>query len=365
MLFPYTYVPHSMEKMQEFIDFIFFEVWCKAPGNEYGIHLFEPLDSLYHIINELNRKDFSGKLKDGAGKWFYESLNEIFNEFKTLNRAEIDEYCQYYQMNNQIEELCSNNHEASPVQYANLNSSKDELNKKLADFFSKLYSSGFFELSFVAKTLGSNLSSYYNDFVKVNNLGYCPFCGLLPIDSEFDPTREAFDHYLPKSKYPFNSVNLKNLAPSCYKCNSSNKKDKDPLHDKSGNRRKAFYPFSDKNIDLQLTVNMLSNDWMNLAPDHFQIIISSSSHSDEVETWNDLFQIGKRYSAKCCHNTGGKYWLSRIFEESENYNLSIKGMLDAEIKSAETAPWINSQFLQKAFLEGCERVGLFQDQLIQ
>jgi len=51
MLFAYTYVPHAMEKMQEFIDFIFFEVWCKAPGVEYGIHLFEPSDSpLYQIM---------------------------------------------------------------------------------------------------------------------------------------------------------------------------------------------------------------------------------------------------------------------------------------------------------------------------
>ena len=30
MLFSYIYVPHKMEKMQAFIDFIFYEVWCKA-----------------------------------------------------------------------------------------------------------------------------------------------------------------------------------------------------------------------------------------------------------------------------------------------------------------------------------------------
>ena len=32
MLFPYTYVPHSMEKMQEYIDFIFYQVWCGRHG---------------------------------------------------------------------------------------------------------------------------------------------------------------------------------------------------------------------------------------------------------------------------------------------------------------------------------------------
>jgi hypothetical protein len=41
MLFAYTYVPHAMEKMQEFIDFIFFEVWCKAPiGLAFSLDLF-------------------------------------------------------------------------------------------------------------------------------------------------------------------------------------------------------------------------------------------------------------------------------------------------------------------------------------
>ena len=42
MLFPYTYVPHQMEKMQTFIDFIFHEVWCKAPtSGPFGLDLFD------------------------------------------------------------------------------------------------------------------------------------------------------------------------------------------------------------------------------------------------------------------------------------------------------------------------------------
>ena len=42
MLFPYTYVPHQIEKMQAFIDFIFHEVWCKAPiGLDFHADLFD------------------------------------------------------------------------------------------------------------------------------------------------------------------------------------------------------------------------------------------------------------------------------------------------------------------------------------
>ena len=83
---------------------------------------------------------------DGAGKWFYQAINEIFNEFKKLDGHEINEYCQCYRANNLIGELCENSPEVSPVQYCDLNPSKKDLNTRLSDFFKKLYSSGFFGL---------------------------------------------------------------------------------------------------------------------------------------------------------------------------------------------------------------------------
>jgi hypothetical protein len=78
-----------------------------------------------------------------------------------------------------------------------------------------------------------------------------------------------------------------------------------------------------------------------------------------METWNDLFQIKDRYRAKCCDSGGGLYWWTRVLEENENYGLSIRSMLDAEIKTAESNPYAESNFLKKAFLEGCRRAGLF------
>ena len=54
MLFPYTYVPHSMEKMQEFIVFIFFEVWCKAPaGHPFGFDPFNAKPDLKSVMEAL------------------------------------------------------------------------------------------------------------------------------------------------------------------------------------------------------------------------------------------------------------------------------------------------------------------------
>ncbi|RIW04511.1 hypothetical protein DS957_023465, partial [Vibrio harveyi] len=51
MLFTYTYVPHQMEKMQEFIDFIFHEVWCKAPTKgSYCLELYEANPELNDVM---------------------------------------------------------------------------------------------------------------------------------------------------------------------------------------------------------------------------------------------------------------------------------------------------------------------------
>ncbi len=51
MLFSYTYVPHQMEKMQEFINFIFHEVWCKAlASGPFGLQLFDANAELREVM---------------------------------------------------------------------------------------------------------------------------------------------------------------------------------------------------------------------------------------------------------------------------------------------------------------------------
>ena len=51
MLFPYTYVPHQMDQMQSYVDFIFAEVWCKAPTEgPFGLHLFDANAELRELM---------------------------------------------------------------------------------------------------------------------------------------------------------------------------------------------------------------------------------------------------------------------------------------------------------------------------
>ena len=41
MLFPYVFSPQTMDKMQEFIEYIFMHVWCAAaPDRPFELSLF-------------------------------------------------------------------------------------------------------------------------------------------------------------------------------------------------------------------------------------------------------------------------------------------------------------------------------------
>ena len=366
MLFPYKFVPHKMEMMQEFIDFLFYEVWCKASVLVYGADIFEKEGKPWKkIMEELFRLDSAGKMKDvGAAAFFYNDVNQIFNEFKALTADEIESYKTIYAINNSIEDVCKKTCSQPPSKYPDLLTSKAQLNELLKDFFSKLYSSGFFDLKLVKDAFESTLSKYYTDFVRSNNEDICPFCGLQPLDGEFDPTREAFDHYLPKSLYPFNSVNLKNLAPSCNKCNSGNKKDKDIAFNTDGTTRKAFYPFSTEKYTTNIHISITDKKWYQMTPECLNLRLSSDGHEEEVNTWIDLFRIDQRFAAHCCGKRGELNWLNRIFAESSNYQKTPKEVLESELKYLSADMLSDANFLKKPFLEACEQAGLFnEDQL--
>lgn len=347
-----------MQFMQDTVEFIFNEVWCKAPNVEYSLSLYKQNEFLYQIIDEFFRLDQAEKLENGSGKDFYTNINEIFNQFKKLNKTEIAALIQQFISNNEIESLCKGDAHTEPTTYSDLDPNLKKLNEKLENFFKNLYSSNFFNLKVVKNHINASLKGYYKSFVKENDECVCPFCGLIPTDSEFDPSREAFDHYLPKSKYSFNSVNLKNLAPSCGKCNSSNKRDQDPIHNKKQERRKAFYPFSKDQSDLEISISFQKPDWNNLQPENIEIKIKSKNHQEEADTWEELYKIKERYSARCCNKAGGKDWMNRVLIENQNYNLSSEKMIEAEIKSTAKSPWINANFLKRIFLEEFSSSGI-------
>lgn len=215
MLFPYTYVPHQMEKMQEFIDFIFHEVWCKAPASgPFSLNLFDANTELREVMEAFYYSDAQG------ADFFYGHVELIYRHFSTLPPAQISQFQQWYQGNNDLVKVCANDPTVQLVRYADIAVSHKDLGEQLAAFFKGLYSQSLLGLVVLRAKIG-DIDDHYQAFVSTNKAGKCPFCGIGDIKGAHHSKREAYDHYLPKALYPFNSINFRNLAPACHECNST------------------------------------------------------------------------------------------------------------------------------------------------
>jgi hypothetical protein len=336
--------------MHEFVDYIFFEVWCKAQADScYSLDLYNNNLELKEVITAFHYSSTKG------GDFFNAKIEEIYTIFKTLTSDEISQLKMWYRSNNNIENLCKNDPTFTPSTYSDISQLNVNLGTALKSFFVKLYSQDLLSLKALSNKIGV-IDDHYTEFVKINSKGKCPFCGLYDIDSEYVHTREAYDHYLPKSKYPFSSINFKNLAPICNKCNSGYKGSKDPLYDINGNRSKTFYPYNPIPHIIEVDLKLNSADIDNLTPQDITFTFGPASLEEELKTWDNLFGIEERYKAKCC-SADAKYWITQIFDES--YDKSPRELLSVRLETAKKSPYTDNNFLRKPFLEACEALDIF------
>jgi len=359
MLFPYTYVPHQMEKMQEFIDFIFTEVWCNAPnGLVFHPDLFQGNPDLQQVISEFG---FSQKAPV-RGKLFYEDVKSIYEHFALLTAQEIDQFKKWYQGNNDIEKVCANDPAAQLVRYVDIPSAHETLCNQLASFFQGLYSSSLLELAALKAKIGG-INECYLAFVQTNDEGKCPFCGIADLLGEHHrPKREAFDHYLPKSLYPFNSINLRNLVPTCHHCNSSYKTVKDPAHESTdpphaAARRKVFYPYRTDAPKIVVSVSLAHPDIDTLKSEEISFKFGPAALSEELNTWRDVYGIDVRYRAKLLGKNDGKYWLEQALGECSNLGKKPADVVAAVNQLAAVKPFAECNFLRSAFVQACYQAG--------
>lgn len=352
MLFSYKYVPHEMEKMQEFIDFIFYEVWCKARNNvPYSFELFEGNADLKELIESFHYSDTKG------ADFFNGHIERIYYFFATLTTSQIDQFRKWYQANNDIEKVCANDPAAHIAHYDDIQLVHPDLSMQLAVFFKKLYSQQLLDLSALREKIGK-IDDHYKKFMEANTSGKCPFCGIGDIKGVHHTKREAYDHYLPKSLYPFNSINFRNLVPICHECNSTYKLSKDPIN-KAARRRKAFYPYANPDYDIEVSIDFHKLNIDDLTPEDIQLRFWPPALDEEIETWKDIYGIEERYKAKCCSNNDGKYWLTQVFDEWHEDGRSPADFMKTLTRQATRNPYADCNFLKKAFLEGCVRAGLF------
>lgn len=348
MLFAYTYVPHAMEKMQEFIDCIFFEVWCKAPGNGgFRLELFDANPELKELMEAFYYGDTQG------GDFFYRHVERIFALFAALTPPQIDQLKQWYLANNNIEKVCANDPAVQIARYADITAIHPDLSGQLASFFKGLWPLP--NVAVLREKIGQ-IDEHYQAFMQVNTTGKCPFCGLGDIKGVHHTKREAYDHYLPKALYPFTSINFRNLAPACHECNSTYKLTKDPAHNSVG-RRKAFYPYATVARGIEITIDFGTTDVDNLTPADIQLTFGPATVHEEIETWQEIYGIDERYKAKCC-GSDARDWLEQVRILRDAHGFAPVASLATVQQQTEKAPVANSNFLKKAFLEGCHRTGL-------
>ncbi|MEB3189573.1 MAG: hypothetical protein VKL42_04435 [Snowella sp.] len=333
--------------MQEFIDFIFFEVWCKAPKTEaFSLDLFDSKPELKEVIETFHYSDTKG------ADFFNGHIERIYNLFTKLTDDQIDQFKQWYRANNNIEKACANDPTIQIVRYVDIQPLYPELSNQLASFFKGLYSQNLLNLKALKEKIG-DIKEHYNEFMTVNNKKICPFCGINRIFGKDHPRREAYDHYLPKGLYPFNSINFYNLVPACHHCNSSYKLSKDPL----AKRRKIFYPYAAPSHKIEITINLSKPDVDALTDTDIQLIFGPSVISEELETWKDIYGIEKRYKEICCSNDAMD-WLEQI-RTLHDSGVKPEESLAMVRQQTEKYPFANSNFLKIAFLEGCQRIGMW------
>jgi hypothetical protein len=169
MLFAYTYVPHSMEKMQAFIEFIFFEVWCKAPGGPpFSFDLFDAAPELKAVMEAFHYSDAKG------ADFFNGHVERIYGLFAELPAEQIDQLQAWFRGNNDIAGLCRNDPAVAIIRYNELKAFDQPLADALASFFKGLYSKDLLGLAALKEVIG-DIDDHHKQFTTDQSAGQMPF----------------------------------------------------------------------------------------------------------------------------------------------------------------------------------------------
>lgn len=357
MLFPYTYVPHQMERMQEFIDFIFHEVWCKASvSGPFDLNLFAPNADLREVMGAFYYSDAQG------ADFFYGHVERIYGLFSALTADQINQFQLWYQGNNDLEKVCAIDAATLLARYSDIAVIHKELAAQLGAFFKGLYSQSLLNLAALREKIG-DIDDHYKTFVQTNKAGKCPFCGINDLLGGYHTKREAYDHYLPKALYPFNSINFRNLVPACHHCNSSYKTSQNPAYtpkDPAGavRRRAVFYPYKTAQHSIELQVVLHQPDIAKLTPADITLQFGPAAVTEELDTWKDVYGIEERYKAKLCGENDGKYWLMQVLDEWKEDGRDTNEFMTALARQVQKRPYADCNFLKKPFLDACKQIGL-------
>lgn len=354
MLSTYKYINHKLEFVQNFVNYIFGEIWMKSHANiQYSFSLFKH-KQYRQLISNLYVSDSETSDK------FCVLVENIYNIISQYNDIQKNDIKKFYQINTNISQLCKDKR-IQPISYGDLTRFDQNLSSNIKKFYDLLYGSG--SILVLKEILRiSDFKDHYKSFIKKNS-NICLCCGIqkLEIVKEY---RSDYDHFLPKSIYPFVSINLMNLVPTCERCNQKYKNSKDPLFDESNCRRKVVYPYEEisYNLSLVIRINDLFQACM-IEPENIEISFNSDKLSDEeINTWCSLYNILDRYQSLCSFDDDGLRWVedAKCAMEREHITFSDYVNIQKSIYQDNKLkfPFFENRFIKIPFLEACQQTGI-------
>ncbi|HAF31053.1 MAG TPA: hypothetical protein DCG75_18610 [Bacteroidales bacterium] len=213
----------------------------------------------------------------------------VYNHIKDWNQVDKTNLCSQIRDSNDIANICQGNFAPSII-----DRHATGLNKLLRDLFLDLYNQVLDGDGFNEKYT-TNLRTHFNDFSRLNSdITLCPICGIGELKKHTDLARDQYDHYLPKSIYPFSSVNFKNLVPICIDCNSTQVKGSKDVVALAFNHR-LFYLYDTNHHGISVSFN-ITVDSINTENIQWQITFTNpDGKNDEIESWKTIYNIEGRY----------------------------------------------------------------------
>lgn len=283
MLYTYIDIDHPIKQLQDNICYYFERLFDVEPV-PYDINIVLQADFIT-LINSSNK--------------FKDYLKDIAEKYIALPNGEKDIVKKAYSNHLNIENLC-NDTTIEVLKYTEI--VNEDFRKLLKEFLTWLWD----DYDSLPKSLRDeykDVQDHFNEFKKVQKGKVCPFCGVSSLKPKTDrKRRNAYDHYIPKAKYPFVSINFKNLFPACHECNSDEKKEYDtPL--KNSIRQRVIFPFDNAYTIDELTISIAPEEKFNavnlgtlLSDIDWNISFTLATGSIDVyDVWDDIFKIKTRY----------------------------------------------------------------------
>lgn len=334
MLRLYKPIEHDdIFELNSILEHLVCDIWCQADDEDW----------IYKNDN-IKLKTLC-KYKIFTGITFKSEINRIYGIFKLLKKSERRKIKKAWNINKKIRQLCTKKVKPRYLKDLNKTLKIDVVENDIKPLFEKCY-----EDLLNKKGVSGDKLEYYKRLIILNDFDVCPCCGMSDFELEDSEYREAYDHYLPKSIYPFVSVNFKNLVPICYKCNSDRKDRKNPIE----KERVTFYPFSNSTKH-EILIHLLIDETKDLDKlKKEDIKIMYEGKDKEIETWDWLFDISKRYNNKV--KKYSKSMLKRL-KSRHKTNLKLKEdttyqeTIDFMIKEYSEEKYTDKNFLRIPLLE--------------